>query len=166
MQDVISVILVCTYTTPQWSKGINLGNVFKTNLKDKLLFCSAMVLWSNVTCLLELFFRIQIRTLEWYRNSYLLKIFAFVSGTSNAMRKRVDLQYLLALDLVCDYSPLSLFSFFRNEHDLQYVSIFDPYASTTVCRVKGGADLLTNAFQTTKKAMLSGHCLGWPVSMK
>ncbi|VDK77040.1 unnamed protein product [Gongylonema pulchrum] len=59
------------------------------------------------------------------------------------------------------------FSFFvfSNNHDQQYVSIFDPYASTTICRVKGGADLLSNAFQATKKAMLAGHYLGWPVSM-
>ncbi|EFO25110.2 hypothetical protein LOAG_03377 [Loa loa] len=54
---------------------------------------------------------------------------------------------------------------FGNEYEQHQVSIFDPYASSTVCRVKGGADLLTNAFQTTKRAMLAGHCLNWPVSM-
>ncbi|VDK72415.1 unnamed protein product [Litomosoides sigmodontis] len=55
---------------------------------------------------------------------------------------------------------------FGSEYEQHQVSIFDPYASTTICRVRGGADLLTNAFQTTKRAMLSGHCLNWPVSMK
>ncbi|CAG9535659.1 unnamed protein product [Cercopithifilaria johnstoni] len=55
---------------------------------------------------------------------------------------------------------------FGYEYEQHQVSIFDPYASTTICRVKGGADLLTNAFQTTKRAMLAGHCLTWPVSMK
>uniref|UniRef100_A0A0R3RTJ5 PAP-associated domain-containing protein n=1 Tax=Elaeophora elaphi TaxID=1147741 RepID=A0A0R3RTJ5_9BILA len=55
---------------------------------------------------------------------------------------------------------------FGNEYEQHQVSIFDPYASTTICRVKGGADLLTNAFQSTKRAMLAGHCLNWPVSMK
>ncbi|EJW79182.1 hypothetical protein WUBG_09910 [Wuchereria bancrofti] len=54
----------------------------------------------------------------------------------------------------------------NNEYEQHQVSIFDPYASTTICRVKGGADLLTYAFQTTKKAMLAGHCLNWPISMK
>ncbi|OZC07957.1 hypothetical protein X798_05064 [Onchocerca flexuosa] len=55
---------------------------------------------------------------------------------------------------------------FGNEYEQHQVSIFDPYASTTVCRVKGGADLLTNAFQITKRAMLAGYCLNWPISMK
>ncbi|KAK6108659.1 hypothetical protein QQG55_32880 [Brugia pahangi] len=55
---------------------------------------------------------------------------------------------------------------FGNEYEQHQVSIFDPYASATICRVKGGADLLTYAFQTTKKAMLAGHCLNWPISMK
>uniref|UniRef100_A0A915Q3F2 Polymerase nucleotidyl transferase domain-containing protein n=1 Tax=Setaria digitata TaxID=48799 RepID=A0A915Q3F2_9BILA len=55
---------------------------------------------------------------------------------------------------------------FGNEYEQHQLSIFDPYASATICRVKGGADLLTNAFLTTKKAMLAGHCLNWPVSMK
>ncbi|VDN06114.1 unnamed protein product [Thelazia callipaeda] len=74
-----------------------------------------------------------------------------------------------------DFSEISLHlrdgtvtekNYICHEFDRNDVSLFDPYASTSVCRVKGGADLLTNAFQMTKRNMLAGHCLEWPISLK